>query len=659
MTSNDYPVYKPGQTLTATELNRTTTHLIGRDRLLGRLIGFGINSGLGGMLSSQTKLTIERGLAIDQAGQGIALLNATDVPLPPTAVTPSYDFIDATPGGFSIVLEATDTPATPPPCGEANCGGHPEIHTTGATLRVVAGRIKGTWMDFASESLLSATPMRFNPTTGKAIGSYQALRDKLATRLTNNGAPLVESGLIALLKGTEIKDPGDLPAAVGYKCGWLNMVLFATLDLLRCEALCELSANRSTTRNGVVLGWVHQVSGAWVFDCAYRHAWEPPRGFTEAFLGGTCADPCALYRSKLEAILGTYAPPKPPASGGGVTEPPVIHYCPHGEWIAGKCRPVLFPPKVFPEDWRRHWLEPFQLDPKDPIWNPPREFDPRVIYETDVFDYLGDGYLHGGGLLGFPGGQVRDAVVKLIADHGGKANVILVKAPELNGMPGYAAAGGFSPSDTIVFTVDAENKVIGTGRIAAIQMAREMTVSIPTVMNAANLATAAAADMEQALAGFEAKVGGFDAQFTGFTKDMEKLHTDFAGVERLSERLVRIEGSVDVLSRRPAGSAEVLAPSHNVDFARAVAAFADTTLLAIGSMGDRASDATFKRQVVAAEKAKLELDQAVGSDDSKAVNVATVKVLGAMSTMLKGSGANAVAVRKLDVQMRELRELIK
>jgi uncharacterized repeat protein (TIGR01451 family) len=39
-------------------------------------------------------------------------------------------------------------------------------------------------------------------------------------------------------------------------------------------------------RAGVVLGWVHQVGGFWFFDCNYRHAWEPPRGFSQAFFGG-------------------------------------------------------------------------------------------------------------------------------------------------------------------------------------------------------------------------------------------------------------------------------------------------------------------------------------------------------------------------------------
>ena len=656
MTDNDYPVYEPGQTLTATELNTTTTYLNARDRLLCRLIGFGINCGLGGTVVSQTKLTIDRGLAIDQAGQGLALLADSDVPLPPTSVTPSYDFISATPGGFSIVLEATDTIATPPPCGEANCGGHPKIHTSGVTLRVVEGQITGTWMDFDTETLLNVTPMRLNPTTGKAIGNYTTLRDKIATRLTNNGDPLVETALITKLQGTNIADPGDLPAAVGYKCGWLNMVLFATLDLLRCEALCELAADRTTTRNGVVLGWVHLVSGDWVFDCSYRHAWEPPRGFTEAYLGGTCVDPCALYRNKLEAILGTYAPPEPPPAGGG-GQPPVVDYCPNGVMASGECWPTYYPPLDIPGDWSRHWYDPVIKDPKIPIWNPPHEINPSIVYETDDFNNYFDGYMHGGGLVGHPGSDAQAAVVKVIEQHGGQASVLVVNATELSTMSGYAPTEGFSPSDTIVLTVGSDNTVIGTGRVSAIQTARKMGAALPAAINAANVATTAAAGIEQTVAGFKAEVSGFGAQMKGFTEDVAKLHGEFDGVKGFSDRLIKMEGSVEVLSVRSVSAGH--AQNYDVGFSRAVSEFAKTTVVAMRSVGNNANDPKFERNAVAAERAQLDLEQAVSDGDPGALNVATVQVLSAMRTLVKGSGVDAAAGRELDSQVRGLQEMIR
>src|SRR3954452_16138043 len=126
--ATEYPVYEPGQTLTAHELNTTTAFLMARDQLLGRLIGFGINAGLGGSVTGLT-LTISPGLAIDQLGRPVLLPMAQDINLPPTSVTPSYDFINSAVDGFSVVIETDEDVAAPLPCGEAGCGGHPEVHT--------------------------------------------------------------------------------------------------------------------------------------------------------------------------------------------------------------------------------------------------------------------------------------------------------------------------------------------------------------------------------------------------------------------------------------------------------------------------------------------------------------------------------------------------
>ncbi len=316
----EYPIYEPGQTLTADELNTTTAFLMARDRLLGKLVGFGVNAGLGGTVAGN-KLTIAPGRAIDQAGTPLALVAAHDITLPPTPVTPSYDFISSAAAGFSIVIEARDDVAPPPACGEAGCGGHPELHTPVVDVRVVRGRLTGSWMKFEQEDLLKVRPILVDASANPTGWTYAKLRDAIVQRLTNGGDPLVSAALIAKLQATDMA-AGDLPGVKGYKCGWLNMVLFATLDLLRCEALCALLDDKTTTRNGVVLGWLHQETTGWFFDCSYRHDWEPPRGFTEAFLGGTCSDPCALYRAEVEGLLGSYAPPDPPPAGWRRHRPP-------------------------------------------------------------------------------------------------------------------------------------------------------------------------------------------------------------------------------------------------------------------------------------------------------------------------------------------------
>ena len=231
MPDNQYPVFESGQTLTAPDLNTLRAFLHERDRLVGRMIGFGINAGLAGSVSGST-LTIQPGLAIDQYGEPLVLTTAQTIALPPTTVTPSYDFIATGPGGFSIVLEASEVVEAAPACGEADCAGHAEHHARGVTLRVVNGRVTGTVFDFPNEPLLAVEPVRVS-VDSSPINSFDALRNALVTRLTNSpGAALIPTALITKLAGINVLG-GDTPAIKGYKCGWLNMVLFASLDLLR------------------------------------------------------------------------------------------------------------------------------------------------------------------------------------------------------------------------------------------------------------------------------------------------------------------------------------------------------------------------------------------------------------------------------------------
>src|SRR5215472_9145154 len=256
MSSNQYPLFETGETLTAADLNMLQAFLHDRDRLVGRMAGFGVNCGLGGVVTGST-LTIQPGLAVDQNGEPLILADTATISLAPPAMTPSYDFIDTAPGGFSVVLESSETVEPAPDCGEADCAGHAELHTVGVSVRTVAGRVTGTRMDFAAESLLTVTPMGLSAAS-TPTASYNSLRDAIATRLTNGTNPEVTPGLIADLQATSIA-ASDSPGIQGYKCGWLNLVLFATLDLLRVEALLKVGCDRSTTRAGVVLGWVNQV----------------------------------------------------------------------------------------------------------------------------------------------------------------------------------------------------------------------------------------------------------------------------------------------------------------------------------------------------------------------------------------------------------------
>jgi hypothetical protein len=160
MADNQYPVFVDGQTLTEAELNDLRDFLHQRDRLVGRLVGFGVNAGLGGTVSTPTTLAVGPGLAIDQRGEPLLLGVEQTLPLPPVAESVTYDFVDGTAEGFSVVLESTDAIEPTPDCGESGCAGHAELHTRGVALRVVAGRVTGTRMDFAAEPLLSVEPIR-------------------------------------------------------------------------------------------------------------------------------------------------------------------------------------------------------------------------------------------------------------------------------------------------------------------------------------------------------------------------------------------------------------------------------------------------------------------------------------------------------------------
>ncbi len=674
MTDNQYPSFENGQSLTAADLNMLRAFLHERDRLVGRMIGFGVNCGLGGLVSGTT-LTMQPGLAVDQYGEPLVLAASQTITLPPTAVTPSYDFIDTGPGGFSVVLEAIDTVAPAPDCGETDCAGHADLHTKDVALRTVAGRVTGTRMDFAAETLLTVEPIRL-ALDSTPINSFTALRNAIATRLTNGTAPLVNPALIATLQATSIAS-GDVAGVKGYKCGWLNMVLFATLDLLRCEALMRLSCDRSTTRAGVVLGWVHQVSGAWVFDCSYRHAWEPPRGFTEAFLGGTCTDPCGRYRDALEALLAGYAPPVPAPSGGGTVEPPPK--CPKGSiLIKGVCVNIYYPPPIIPEFWYDPWLE---FDPLGPIWNPPIDElwqEPWIIYESEPWNVFDDGVIGVSDYVGLPADDVEGVLGDFITEGGGIPDIRVVGLGEAEMVPGYLPSGGFSPSDTIVLT-EQGGVVVATGRVAAVRNTRNVGAALPAAIQAAGDALAAADELRDmtttvqgrfdtvdlAIEGLETQLGtlrfdfegykGGEFDLGGFGARLGAVERELMGLEDFGSRVSVLEGKIDVLAKLPVGAPEI--KGLDLQFGQGMVEFAETTTEAMKTLSGAVENPNFDRYTAAAERSRAELEVALATDDPEIIGKQTLEVLGNLRTMVKASGVEPTLGSQLDAQLRELRGL--
>jgi hypothetical protein len=670
MSNNQYPLFETGETLTAADLNMMQAFLHDRDRLVGRMIGFGVNCGLGGVVTGST-LTIQPGLAVDQNGEPLILADTATITLAPPAMTPSYDFIDAAPGGFSVVLESSETVQPAPDCGEADCAGHAELHTVGVTVRTVAGRVTGTRMDFAGESLLTVTPVGLSAAS-TPTASYNSLRDAIATRLTNGTNPEVRPDLIADLQATSIAD-GDSPGIKGYKCGWLNLVLFATLDLLRVEALLKVGCDRSTARAGVVLGWVNQVGGNWVFDCSHRHAWEPPRGFTEALLGGTCTDPAALAREALEALLAGYQPPDPVPAGQ--VDPPVS--CPKGSIrIRGRCYPIFYPPPKVPDRWYEKWQI---VSPEVPVWNPPPDEtwkQPWTVYETESWDFFGDGVIGVSDYVGRNSADVKNVLETYISGAGGIADVKVVDAGTAQATPGYMPSGGFSPSDTIVLSVDGNGAVIATGRVPAARNTRSVGVALPAALDAAAGAQKAAGELRDLSTSLQSQfqtlsvsVGTLSTNFSGLQSDFTNFKTtgfqDTAFGQRLgavekqvnaiSTTQAQIAGKVDVLTQvtKPARTVTGLDPG----LGRGIADFTGTTIQAMRSLTG-VQNPNFARHTAAAERAHAQFEADVATGDPDLIGRSALNLLSSMRTMVKASGANPALGRQLDAHLRELGGLI-
>jgi len=684
MSDNQYPEFESGQTLTAVDLNQLQSFLHQRDRLVGRMIGFGVNCGLGGTVSGTT-LKIAPGLAVDQTGEPLVLGAEETITLPPAAETPSYDFIQSNAGGFSAVLEVKDDVVAAPSCTEVNCAGHAKLHTRTVDVRMVSGRVTGTRLDFAGETLLSVEPIRL-ALDSTPINSYNALRDAIATRLTNGGQLLVQAALITKLQQTSVL-AGDSPGIKGYKCGWLNMVLFATLDLLRCEALMKVGCDRSTTRPGVVLGWVHEVAGNWVFDCSYRHQWEPPRGFTQALLGGTCSDPCGVARDNVEALLAGYAPPDPVPAGP--VEPPV--YCPKGSYKVGDlCFNFPYPGPEIYDDWRDKYLHYKDASELEKHWNPnPEEqwTDPIEFYKgVQEWNYFGDGLLSMYKYVGQPGDAVKDTVETFINGNGGIGDVRVVSPAQAQAMDGYHPSGAGSPSDVLVLSVNNAGNVVATGRVAGQRNVAKVGAALP----AAEAAIADARIMTTELSGltnslsenfenlnttmeglqgsfntlksdFNAYKGGeFDQ--SGFGGRLNTLERQFESVQAQDSRISTLEGTVNVLSTRSSGVTGV-GPvvgggviSGEAIGGGAIAEFAETTLAAMKSLGS-VSNPNFVRYTRDAERAHARLTVDLAGGDQTAIGHSTFELLKTVRTLVKASGADASLGRELDSQVRRIGEV--
>jgi hypothetical protein len=716
MADNQYPVFEGGQTLTAQGLNQVRGFLHQRDRLVSRLTGFGVACGLNGTVSGST-LTIAPGLALDQRGEPLALAASQSISLPPTASSGTFDFVTTSSiGGFSVVLEATDTVEPTPDCGETDCEGHAELHTRAVALRVVPGRVSGPRFDFTSEPLLQVQPLALSLTSNPS-GSFNTLRNAIVNRLTNvPGPPKIATDLISKLQSTSI-GTSDLPGVRGYKAGFLNQVLFAALDLLRCETLMAVTCLRTADRPGVVLGWLRQQSGVWEFDCRYRHAWEPPTGLTQALLGGTCADPCGPYRDALEGLISGFAPPDPPpqgGGGGGTVFPGDIVYCPTGTvLVQGICVNVYLPPERIPD----RWVDVWEIDPLGPVWNPPVDdrirLIPNELYGTFEWGFFGEGVLNAAQGLGGSSGSVKDALDTVITDLHATPNVTVMTPAEAVTLEGYEPAVSFSPADRIVLSANTEGMVVAMGRVPAGFTARRMGKDLPEASAKATEALDVAIQQQAGLESVTAEVGGISQQVGGLSQQLGGISQEMGGLseqvgglseqlggfvtfqetigtwrgqveqqlgrmpdlvrngvdtalgtrlESLQSRVASVEGSISVLSRRP----EIVVPGGSVgrgrpldaDVASGIVEFAQTVTTSLGSLVTEDNQRTLGRYIAETTRAAATLEEVAGVGDQVEIADAAVKLLSTMRTAVKSAGVDPALGRQLDTQLNAVRGLL-
>lgn len=675
-----YPVFEGGQTLTAHDLNRLNSFHHDRERLLGLLVGFGINAGLTGAVVGSA-LTIQPGLAIDQAGEPL-LVTATDpITLPPTPSADVFAFVDAGQGGFSVVLEGIDTTPPEPDCGDPECAGHAEQHTRDTLLRVVAGRVTGPRFDFGQEPLLAVTPLPLDATPT----AYSTLREAIATRLTNSGSPLISPAMITALRATSLGS-GDLPGARGYKAGFLDQVLFATLDLLRISRLLTLPTDRTgVARPGLVLGWLHIVGTEWVWDCGFRHAWEPPTGLIRSLLGGSCSDPTKQYRDAIEALISTYAPPNPPpVSGGGggtgpiVIDPGDIFYCPDGKCV------TYFPPKLFPDDWQKVFL-----DPIDPLWNPPEYIDRfeqivKDVYHKETFTFFGDGMIDQTLTLGRSAETVKLILEARLTELSGSANVKIATQAQADLLPGFEAAGNLNLADTAVLITNSQGTVVSTGRIPAAHSAREIGTQLPAATAKADQAIALSVGHDTAIGTLKTTVTEFSGQIEKFNTFTMTAHQKFgtldgqiAGLGKAQETITplvtafssrlgeveglakNLQGSVATLNA-VAGKGGLLASGERLgaDAGRSLVGFAGIITEGLSGLVNADNERTLGRYLDDAKHAAAALDVVTATGGDVEIGTAAVALLSSMRTAVKAAGIAPEQARALDTQFRVVKGLL-
>jgi hypothetical protein len=588
-----YPVFEEGQTLTRDDLELLRDFFDERVRQVGRAVGFGIGCGLDGHISRLSGLVIEAGRAVDQHGEVLVLDTDVHFELPPEPGTMTFDFIaDDEKAGYTAVLVKHEVETAGPECGQEGCEGHAGTTCRSAEIVWVPGRLSVAHFEFAREPLI----VGFAPLpAGAPATAFVSLRSGIVERLHGMISAEAEAKLAALALVE-----GELPAIANHKIGFLNQILFAALDLLRCQALLDIACVRPTKTPGVALGWLRGSGTRWIWDCEFRHAWEPPPGLSIALVGGACDDACGLHRRRLESMIAAYEPPIPAAGGGGGTGggggvgpggggtggggvgpsgggggtggggggtggggggvhwPPIWPHCGDPRdtvvdsgmskvEVVQSCSAPLDPPDDVPGGWFRAFL-----DTGGPTW-PPRvtPTEPWKVYGTPEPDWMDQGLIVVTEAYGHTSERIMPSLVAAIENAGGVASVKVVNEDEAAKLTGFARAGAISPADTFVLVIDAQGTITETGRIPVQVEVQSVAGVVPAVAATATDALTTAKGVEKAV-GAQTKLieshaellGAVNGQLGALTKFRTDAGATLSGLDgRIAQKANEVLGS--------------------------------------------------------------------------------------------------------------------